>query len=132
MFDGHGEAAGAQHLGDLGRDHRRSVAAAAATDGDGEVPLSFLEKAGDENVEQLLELAQEVDRCLTADHELAHFRIRPPKRTKILDPVRVREESNVEDAALAALGVPVLRADLTVDGLRHDPERLATALKQLL
>jgi uncharacterized cofD-like protein len=38
----------------------------------------------------------------------------------------------VDDEALAALRAPVVRADLVAEGARHDPDKLAAALKGLL
>jgi uncharacterized cofD-like protein len=111
-----------------------SVAAALLVPGLGEASS----RAG--HVAMVLNLVQQVGETVgldAADHVRDLRALCPGLR---LDAVLVHDDPylerpnvvRVDDAALAALGVPVLRADLTVDGLRHDPERLATALKQLL
>jgi hypothetical protein len=38
----------------------------------------------------------------------------------------------VDEAALAALRAPLVWADLTAGGARHDPDKLAAALKGML
>jgi uncharacterized cofD-like protein len=111
-----------------------SVAAALIVPGVGEATS----RAG--HVAMVLNLVQQVGETLgldAADH-VRDLRGHCPGLR--LDAVLVHDDPylerphvvRVDDGALAVLGVPVLRADLTVDGLRHDPERLATALKQLL
>ena len=47
-------------------------------------------------------------------------------------PLRVAHPVALDEAAMAQLRAPVVRADLVATGARHDPDKLASALKGLL
>lgn len=91
------------------------------------------------HVAMVLNLVQQVGETIgldAADHVrdlLAHC---PGLRLDALlahdDPVERPGAVGVDEGEQSGLRVPVLRADLATEGARHDPDKLATALKHLL
>jgi uncharacterized cofD-like protein len=91
------------------------------------------------HVAMVLNLVQQVGETIgldAADHVRDLLGHCPGLRLDALlvheDPIERAGAVRVDARELAALHVPVLRADLCTEGARHDPDKLAAALKLLL
>src|SRR5439155_23104764 len=101
----------AQPLGELLREHDRTVAAAGAADADREPALALVGEGGNAELEQLVDQVHVLARAGLGQHEFADRLGQAGQLAQLRDVVRVLDEARVEDEV----------------GLQRDPELVAEA-----